>query len=132
MTDIDTSPEAVEWPREIWAEERGEHDYDARHVFSERSTVPRWEGDRDKDFHRYIDADILESAEKYYAAQLFTLRASLATAQEQAQTARDDALREAIALCDWDTSESELFALENKLRGLIQTTEPRPDAAKEE
>jgi hypothetical protein len=68
---------------------------------------------------------------RYLRDDRATLRAQLAEAQAQVQTARD-ALREAIALCDWDTSDSELFALENKLRALIQTTEPRPDAAKEE
>ena len=139
MSEVDTSAVRWRWPREIWAEERGEFMHEGVHVYHPAATVPRWEDDRPGPYHKYIDVDIYDSSEKHHAARYHVLaaernalRAQLAAAQTQLQTARDDALREAIALCDWDTSDSELFALENKLRALIQTTEPRPDAAKEE
>ncbi len=46
-------------------------------VLSQFATVPRWEGDdeRDCEFHRYVDADIHESAERYYKDQIAKLRA---------------------------------------------------------
>jgi hypothetical protein len=121
--------------------ERDDHDQGiVSAVLSEHATVARWAGDseRDKEYHHYIDMDVYDSAEKYHAARYdalaadnAALRAQLAEAQAQVQTARD-ALREAIALCDWDTSDCELFALENKLRALIQPTTDRRDAAMEE
>jgi pyridoxal/pyridoxine/pyridoxamine kinase len=41
-------------------------------VLSEHATIGRWEGDkeRDRDFHRYVDADIHDSAKRYYKATL--------------------------------------------------------------
>lgn len=70
----------VEWPREIWMAEREEHDQGVvSAVLSEHATVARWEGDheRDRDFHRYIDADIYDSAEKYWKARHAELTAEL-------------------------------------------------------
>ena len=89
---------------------------------------------KDADRTNHIAPSVIQGereANAILSADNEALRAQLAEAQAQVQTARD-ALREAIALCDWDTSDCELFALENKLRALIQTTEPRNDAAKEE
>ena len=63
----------IEWPREIWMAERDEHDQGVVNaVLSEHATVARWEGDkeRDRDFHHYIDADIHESAERYWKGQI--------------------------------------------------------------
>jgi len=100
-------------------------------VLSEHATVARWAGDseRDKEYHHYIDMDVYDSAEKYHAARYDALaaerealveaerlcradfhqmriandklRVQLAEAQAQAQTARNDALREAAKLA-WD------------------------------
>lgn len=70
-------PEAIEWPREIWMREREEHDQGVvRGVLSEWATVARWEGDeeRDAEFHRYVDADIYESAERYWQERLATAK----------------------------------------------------------
>jgi len=61
------------WPREIWMAELDEHhNGTGMIVLSEFATVPRWEGDdeRDGDFHRYVDADILETTEQYYKNQI--------------------------------------------------------------
>ena len=74
MTDLDKT----EWPREIWMAERDEYDQGVvTAVLSEYATVARWEGDkeRDRDFHRYVDADILESQERYYRPQIEYARA---------------------------------------------------------
>lgn len=76
MSDTD-SPE---WPREIWMAERDEHDQGVvSAVLSEHATVARWEGDkeRDRDFHRYIDADIHDTSERYYEAKLEEMRARI-------------------------------------------------------
>ena len=65
-------------------------------------------------------------------------------AEAQAQTARDDALREAARLCATDRGEtfengiymdwrvSDQHVLSRRILALIQPTETRPDAAKEE
>lgn len=71
----DTDP--IEWPREIWMAELDEHhNGTGMVVLSEHATVPRWEGDdeRDCNFQRYIDADIHDSAERYYEAKLEEMR----------------------------------------------------------
>lgn len=71
----------IDWPREIWMAEREDHDQGVvQAVLSEHATVPRWEGDkeRDKPFHRYVDADIHESTERYYEAKLGEMRARIA------------------------------------------------------
>ncbi|MFC4731778.1 hypothetical protein [Salipiger abyssi] len=85
-----TDTESVEWPREIWAAERGEHDPDGRYVLSEHATVPRWEGDRECEFQRYVDGDIYDSADRYWrdrcdalAAERDALEAQLAEAREE-------------------------------------------------
>ncbi|MGS5046044.1 MULTISPECIES: hypothetical protein [unclassified Mameliella] len=74
----------LNWPREIWMAEREEHDQGVvTAVLSEWATVSRWEGDkeRDREFHRYVDADIHESADKYWRARIATLEAQLAQAR---------------------------------------------------
>lgn len=69
MTD---ETEDLKWPREIWAAERGEFDPTGTYVLSEHATIARFEGDqeRDREFHHYVDADILQSTERHYRAQL--------------------------------------------------------------
>lgn len=64
-----TDTKNIEWPREIWMAEREDYDQGVvSAVLSEWATVPRWNGDteRDREFHRYIDADIYDSAELYH------------------------------------------------------------------
>lgn len=80
---------AEEWPREIWAAELGEFDPVGDYVCSEHATIARHEGDteRDRDFHRYVDGDVLESLEKYSKHQA---------------AAKDAALREALAYIEAD------------------------------
>lgn len=63
----------IEWPREIWMAERDDHDQGiVSAVLSEHATVARFEGDteRERDFHRYVDADIYETAERYWKARV--------------------------------------------------------------
>lgn len=63
----------IHWPREIWMAEREDHDQGVvSAVLSEHATVARFEGDkeRDREFHRYVDGDIYDSAEKYHRARL--------------------------------------------------------------
>lgn len=58
-----------EWPREIWMREREDHDQGVvSAVLSEHATIARWEGDKERDteFHRYVDGDIYDSAERYH------------------------------------------------------------------
>jgi len=62
-------PDEIEWPREIWAAAKGEHEPRGEHVFSQHATVPRWEGD-DAEFHRYVDGDMYDSQEAYYKNML--------------------------------------------------------------
>lgn len=65
----DTGAEAVAWPHEIWMAELDEHhNGTGMVVLSQFATVPRWEGDDERDcaFQRYVDADIYESAERYH------------------------------------------------------------------
>lgn len=90
--------ETIEWPREIWMAERDEHDQGVVHaVLSEWATVARWEGDkeRDREFHHYIDADIHESAERYFKAQI--------ASEREARQKTEAALRQK------DAAMSELF-----------------------
>lgn len=66
------------WPREIWMAEREDHDQGVVHaVLSEHATISRWEGDteRDRDFHRYVDADIYDSSEKYHRVRYAAIEA---------------------------------------------------------
>ena len=68
----------IEWPREIWmAELDRHHNGTGMVVLSEHATVARWEGDdeRDRDFHGYIDADIYNSAEKYWRRRFEAMEA---------------------------------------------------------
>ncbi|WP_414896824.1 hypothetical protein [Rhodovulum sp. YEN HP10] len=73
----------TQWPREIWAAQADPDDADGRHVFSVHATVPRWEGDRDCEFHCYVDSDILDSAERYCLEMLTALRARAETAEAE-------------------------------------------------
>jgi hypothetical protein len=82
MTDTTVmGPEEIaanKWPREIWAKERAEFDVTGEHVFSVHATVPRWEGDREGEFHRYVDGDTLDSLQRYHDTMIADLRAQLA------------------------------------------------------
>jgi hypothetical protein len=76
----DDAPEISKWPEEIWMAELDEHhNGTGMIVLSEFATVPRWEGDdeRDCNFQRYVDADIHESAERYYKGEIAKLRAAI-------------------------------------------------------
>lgn len=81
MDDITDEPQ---WPREIWCAPVGEYEFSGDYVLSEWATVPRWEGDteRDRDWHRFIDADIYESADKYWRFRLEAQEALLREAME--------------------------------------------------
>lgn len=75
----------IKWPREIFAAEREEFDHSGLHVYSEHATVPRWEGDeeREKEFHRYVDGDIFDSQKRYYEEMLDRARAQTPDAVTQ-------------------------------------------------
>ena len=90
----DEKHELSEWPDEVWLAEIGEHhNGTGMVVLSEFATVPRWEGDdeRDCDFQRYVDGDIHDSAERYYKDQISKLRAALSMTREGVAT--DEAMR---------------------------------------
>lgn len=90
----DDAPEISRWPEEVWMAELDEHhNGTGMVVLSEFATVPRWEGDdeRDCEFQRYVDADIHESAERYYQDQIAKLRAALSMTREGITT--DEAMR---------------------------------------
>lgn len=72
----DTSDDPI-WPREIWAFERAELEHTGTHVFDVVATVPRWDGDeeRERNHQCYIDKDIFDSQEKYYKVQMEALAA---------------------------------------------------------
>ena len=77
----------TDWPREIWMAEREDHDQGiVTAVLSEHATVARFPGDgeREREFHRYVDADIFESAEKYYKGEIEKLRDALAIERRRA------------------------------------------------
>ena len=57
------------WLREIWAKMPDECDVNGMYQFSAEATIARFEGDEDE-YQKYVDADILESSEKYYKHQL--------------------------------------------------------------
>jgi hypothetical protein len=58
--------------------ERDDHDQGVvRAVLSEHATVARFEGDTEREFHHYIDADIHQSAERYYEQKLEEMRARI-------------------------------------------------------
>ncbi|MEO3479358.1 hypothetical protein AAFO90_16950 [Phaeobacter sp. CAU 1743] len=56
------------FPDEIFAAAIGEFEHSGIYVCSEFATVPRWEGDeeRDRDWQRYIDADVHDSLKRYH------------------------------------------------------------------
>lgn len=75
----------IEWPREIWMAERDEHDHGVvAAVLSEHATVARYAGDkeREREFHRYVDRDIHDSAERYYREIIETQRTWLAACRK--------------------------------------------------
>ena len=87
MAEEDT--ELSKWPEEVWLAEIGDHhNGTGMVVLSEFATVPRWVGDdeRDCEFQRYVDADIHESAERYYKDQIAKLRAALSMTREGVET----------------------------------------------
>lgn len=79
MNDENSAPE-IEWPREIWMAELDEHhNGTGMVVLSVHATLPRWEGDdeRDCEFQKYVDADIYDSANRYHEAKLGESRAEI-------------------------------------------------------
>ena len=90
-----------EWPREIWMAERDEHDQGVvSAVLSEHATIPRWAGDkeREREFHRYIDADIYETADRYLRGRI---------AQARAEALREAADRLNLAAEQWGAQGNE-------------------------
>lgn len=90
----DDKHELSQWPDEIWLAELAEHhNGTGMVVLSQFATVPRWEGDdeRDGEFQRYVDADIHDSAERYYKGEIAKLRAALSMTREGVET--DEAMR---------------------------------------
>lgn len=90
---------AMDWPREIWMAERDENDQGVvRAVLSEHATVARWEGDEERDcaFHRYVDADIYESAERYHAGR----REALLVERDEAWNAALNEAQRAVVSAD--------------------------------
>ena len=87
--------ETYEWPEEIWAGAMDEFEPVGNYVCSEFATVSRWEGDKERDraFHRYIDGDIHESAERYFRHQLEAER-DRAARLDTALRAKDSAMQE--------------------------------------
>lgn len=123
-----TNDNKIEWPREIWMAERDDHDQGVvSAVLSEHATVARFEADkeRDREFHRYVDGDIYDSAEKYhrtlldeakaerdvYKARVDHLQSTVTALTNAEATARCDALEEALSCIE-------------KIRAL--TCEPKP------
>lgn len=55
------------FPDEIFAAAIGEFEHSGIYVCSEFATAPRWDGDkeRDRDWQRYIDADVYDSLKRY-------------------------------------------------------------------
>ncbi|RAP40015.1 hypothetical protein BYZ73_17125 [Rhodovulum viride] len=75
----------TEWPREIWAAQPDPDDAERRHVLSEHATVPRFEGDSERDcaFHRCVDGDIVDSADRYHREMLIAARARADAAEAE-------------------------------------------------
>ncbi|MBY6055368.1 hypothetical protein [Leisingera daeponensis] len=109
MSDTDNP----EWPREIWMAELDEHhNGTGMVVLSVSATVPRWEGDdeRDCDFQKYVDADILDTTERYYEAKLEEMRARIKALRgwiedEAADRGEADAEYETHRQCSYALSE---------------------------
>jgi len=107
----------IEWPNEIWAKERGEHDQTGEHVYSVFATVARWEGDREGQYHRYVDGDTLDSLKKYHAAliengQLITIADHLAAVQ----AAVVKAVEACAEICDNDDPDIWDYSTGNRAR----------------
>lgn len=76
------------WPRAIWAAELSKHaNGQGDFVTSVHATLPRFEGDdkRNRAFHSYVDADILETSEKYWKERHATQAAEIAALQERVE-----------------------------------------------
>lgn len=125
---VETQDEDVsEWPREIWAREHDQFDAMGIHVFSEHATVPRYEGDteRDGEHHRYVDGDIYDSAENYFRQMLENLRAYSIALQAEVEAFKagvrkvlplmEAASREEVTdVADWDEAEDMLRSALNE------------------
>ena len=90
MTETQQNPE---WPREIWLAEREEHDQGCLSAY-----LSQIGGLAD---HRYIDADIYESADRYWRE-----RAERAEAERDAAAASADDLRTKLDALDWAAREA--------------------------
>ncbi|MBL3594095.1 hypothetical protein JMM63_00630 [Rhodovulum sulfidophilum] len=95
----------IQWPREIWAAQSDPDDANGRHVFSVHATIPRFEGDSERDcaFHRYVDGDIVDSADRYRREMLTALRARAEAAEAECDRLRAevDQLREGARRYRW-------------------------------
>ncbi|NDK37211.1 hypothetical protein, partial [Rhodovulum sulfidophilum] len=69
------------------------------------ATIPRFEGDSERDcaFHRYVDGDILVSADRYHLEMLTALRARAEAAEAECDRLRAevDQLREGARRYRW-------------------------------
>lgn len=123
----DTHEARVEWPRAIWAGERVPDEISGYHVFSVHATIPRFDGDieREREFHCYVDADIFDSEQRYHEHQRAAIsaerdaaavRAERAEVQLAAITARTEAARAALteiaAISGWPIRRIALDALD--------------------
>jgi len=114
----------IEWPREIWMAEREEHDQGVVNaVLSEGATIARYAGDldRDREFHRYVDSDVYDSAEKYYRHQMAALKQEGAAALHMLReiAALQDQMRDDRARVVLPEPER-LYALAQRLEAAIE------------
>lgn len=82
-----------EWPREIWLQELDEHHNGlAFAVLSEHATIPRWDGDvtRDCEYHAYVDADIYESAKRYWEHQIEAVQQAMSDQEADVTVLADE------------------------------------------
>lgn len=89
-----TDSKAPNWAREIFAAEikHDGHEVSGTYVLSEHATLPRWDGDdeRDRQWQCYVDKDIYDSAEKYWRQRVDAEReAALTKAADVAQHHED-------------------------------------------
>lgn len=129
MTDLDTT----EWPREIWAFaiDYSEHEVSGTYATSEWATVPRWEGDpeRDRPSQRYVDGDIYDSAERYWRERVEALEAKLTDAERRgAERMRE---RAAQYVDDWFSGFIESGEKSCSLDDMIQAIRAIPLAEEE-
>ena len=64
-----TDTTEIQWPEEVWLRELDEfHNGWGSVVLSEFGTTPRFEGcpETDREFQRYVDGDIYDSAARYW------------------------------------------------------------------